>query len=161
MRNSIDIDTQRHVYWLIKNASHVHKWSWEDRKTWLECVNCLTGCLTPSLFNQIFPIKKDYNGQKWGIKDYFSTKNYIEEEIGWDERINNHTSGLEFLFDYWNDDVCYAAVEAMHLISNIHQRQTGESLMEKFARDNGIQLYVIDQDGNIEPYNPNSKLTEE
>lgn len=85
MRNSIDIDTQRHVYWLIKNASHVHKWSWEDRKTWLECVNCLTGCLTPSLFNQIFPIKKDYNGQKWGIKDYFSTKNYIEEEIGWDE----------------------------------------------------------------------------
>lgn len=158
MRNSIDIDTQRHVYWLIKNASHVHKWSWEDRKTWLECVNCLTGCLTPSLFNQIFPIKKDYNGQKWGIKDYFSTKNYIEEEIGWDNQIKN---GLEFLYEYDNDDVLQASLVTMDVINSISQRQTGESVFERFAKENGIQLYTVDSNGNIEPYNPNSKLTEE
>lgn len=158
MRNSIDIDTQRHVYWLIKNASHVHKWSWEDRKTWLECVNCLTGCLTPSLFNQIFPIKKDYNGQKWGIKDYFSTKNYIEEEIGWDNQIKN---GLEFLYEYDNDDVLQASLVTMDVINSISRRQTGESVFERFAKENGIQLYTVDNDGNTEPYNPNSKLTEE
>lgn len=158
MRNSIDIDTQRHVYWLIKNASHVHKWSWEDRKTWLECVNCLTGCLTPSLFNQIFPIKKDYNGQKWGIKDYFSTKNYIEEEIGWDNQIKN---GLEFLYEYDNDDVLQASLVTMDVINSISRRQTGESVFERFAKENGIQMYTVDSDGNTEPYNPNSKLTEE
>lgn len=158
MRNSIDIDTQRHIYWLIKNASHVHKWSWEDRKTWLECVDCLTGCLTPSLFNQIFPIKKDYNGQKWGIKDYFSTKNYIEEEIGWDNQIKN---GLEFLYEYDNDDVLKASLVTMDVINSISQRQTGESVFERFAKENGIQMYTVDSDGNTEPYNPNSKLTEE
>lgn len=158
MRNSIDIDTQRHVYWLIKNASHVHKWSWEDRKTWLECVNCLTGCLTPSLFNQIFPIKKDYNGQKWGIKDYFSTKNYIEEEIGWNNQIKN---GLEFLYEYDNDDVLQASLVTMDVINSISRRQTGESVFERFAKENGIQMYTVDSDGNTEPYNPNSKLTEE
>lgn len=158
MRNSIDIDTQRQVYWLIKNASHVHKWSWKDRKTWLECVNCLTGYLTPSLFNQIFPIKKDYNGQKWGIKDYFSTKNYIEEEIGWDNQIKN---GLEFLYEYDNDDVLQASLVTMDVINSISRRQTGESVFERFAKENGIQLYTVDNDGNTEPYNPNSKLTEE
>lgn len=158
MRNSIDIDTQRHVYWLIKNASHVHKWSWKDRKTWLECVNCLTGCLTPSLFNQIFPIKKDYNGQKWGIKDYFSTKNYIEEEIGWDNQIKN---GLEFLYEYDNDDVLQASLVTMDVINSISRRQTGESVFERFAKENGIQLYTVDSNGNTEPYNPDSKLTEE
>lgn len=158
MRNSIDIDTQRQVYWLIKNASHVRKWSWKDRKTWLECVDCLTGCLTPSLFNQIFPIKKDYNGQKWGIKDYFSTKNYIEEEIGWDNQIKN---GLEFLYEYDNDDVLQASIATMEVINSISQRQTGESVFERFAKENGIQMYTVDSDGNTEPYNPNSKLTEE
>ena len=158
MRNSIDIDTQRQVYWLIKNSSHVHKWSWKDRKTWLECVDCLTGCLTPSLFNQIFPIKKDYNGQKWGIKDYFSTKNYIEEEIGWDNQIKN---GLEFLYEYDNDDVLKASLVTMDVINSISQRQTGESVFERFAKENGIQMYTVDSDGNAEPYNPNSKLTEE
>lgn len=158
MRNSIDIDTQRHVYWLIKNASHVHKWSWKDQKTWLECVDCLTSCLTPSLFNQIFPIKKDYNGQKWGIKDYFSTKNYIEEEIGWDNQIKN---GLEFLYEYDNDDVLQASLVTMDVINSISRRQTGESVFERFAKENGIQLYTVDNDGNTEPYNPNSKLTEE
>lgn len=158
MRNSIDIDTQRQVYWLIKNASHVHKWSWKDRKTWLECVDCLTGCLTPSLFNQIFPIKKDYDGQKWGIKDYFSTKNYIEEEIGWDNQIKN---GLGFLYEYDNDDVLQASLVTMDVINSISQRQTGESVFERFVKENGIQMYTVDSDGNTEPYNPNSKLTEE
>lgn len=158
MRNSIDIGTQRHVYWLIKNASHVHKWSWEDRKTWLECVNCLTGCLTPSLFNQIFPIKKEYDGHKYSMKDYFSTVEYIEEEIGWDNQIKN---GLEFLYEYDNDDVLQASLVTMDVINSISQRQTGESVFERFAKENGIQMYTVDSDGNTEPYNPNSKLTEE
>lgn len=158
MRNSIDIDTQRHVYWLIKNASHVHKWSWEDRKTWLECVNCLTGCLTPRMFNQIFPIKKEYDGCKYGMKDYFSTVDYIEEEIGWDNQIKD---GLGFLYEYDNDDVLQASIATMEVIDSISKRQAGESVFERFAKENGIQLYTVDSNGNTEPYNPNSKLTEE
>ena len=49
----------------------------------------------------------------------------------------------------------------MTVISDWHKRQTGESVIEKFARDNGIQLYVSDQDGNAVPYDPDSTLTED
>lgn len=158
MRNSIDIDTQRQVYWLIKNASHVNEWTWKDRKTWLECVDCLTGCLTPRMFNQIFPIKKEYDGYKYSMKDYFSTVDYIEEKIGWDNQIKN---GLGFLYEYDNDDVLQASIVTMEVIDSINKRQTGESIFERFAKENGIQLYTVDSDGNTEPYNPDSKLTEE
>lgn len=117
MRNSIDIDTQRQVYWLIKNAIHVNRWPWKDR-----------------------------------------TVDYIEEEIGWDNQIKD---GLGFLYEYDNDDVLQASIATMEVIDSISKRQAGESVFERFAKENGIQLYTVDSNGNVEPYNPNSKLTEE
>jgi len=35
------------------------------------------GWLTPSEFMTISPIEKEYNGHKWGFKDYFYTRDYI------------------------------------------------------------------------------------
>lgn len=106
----------------------------------------------------MFPIEKTYDGQKWGYKDYLSVSKYIDEEIGWDEKING---GFEFILNYLNHDVNYAAVQAMTVISDWHKRQTGESVIERFARENGIPIYTIDSNGNKKRYEPNSILSED
>ncbi|RXZ04848.1 hypothetical protein, partial [Klebsiella pneumoniae] len=60
------------------------------------------GELTPREFMTIFPISKEYKGKKFGIKDYYSTMEAINE-IGIDTKIGESVS--EFLFNYhdWND----------------------------------------------------------
>ena len=39
----------------------------------LECVKMLMGQLTPREMMSMFPIEKEYDGEKWGCKDYFYT----------------------------------------------------------------------------------------
>lgn len=75
-----------------------------------------------------FPIEKEYDGDKWGCKDYFYTmnvlkKNNLENAVGRDEVFN-------LLWDYVNDDLRTVAVEYMNCISALHKEQTGESLIE-------------------------------
>ena len=75
-----------------------------------------------------FPIEKEYDGDKWGCKDYFYTmnvlkKNNLENAVGRDEVFN-------LLWDYVNNDLRTVAVEYMNCISALHKEQTGESLIE-------------------------------
>lgn len=49
----------------------------------------------------------------------------------------------------------------MTVISDWHKRQTGESVIERFARENNIPIYTIDNDGNKKRYEPNSILSED
>lgn len=158
MRSNQDIHNQVILYRLVKEAIFVDEMRWKDRVAWASALDKTVGALTPRLFDQVFPIEKTYDGQKWGCKDYFSVSKYIDEEIGWDEKTNG---GFEFLLNYLNHDVNYAAVQAMTVISDWHKRQTGESVIERFARENGIPMYTIDSNGNKKRYEPNSILSED
>lgn len=158
MRSNQDIHNQVILYRLVKEAIFVDEMRWKERLAWASVLDKTVGALTPRLFDQVFPIEKTYDGQKWGCKDYFSVVEYIDEEIGWDEKIGG---GFEFLLNYWNRDVLFAAVKAMNVISDWHKRQTGESVIERFARENGIPMYTIDSNGNKKRYEPNSVLSED
>lgn len=158
MRNSQDIHNQVILYRLVKEAIFVDEMRWKERLAWASALDKTVGALTPCLFDQVFPIEKTYDGKKWGCKDYFSVVEYIEEEIGWDEKIGG---GFEFLLNYLNDEINYATVQAMTVISDWHKRQTGESVIEKFARENDIPIYTIDSNGSKKRYEPNSILSED
>lgn len=158
MRSSQDIRNQVILYRLVKEAIFVDEMRWKERVAWVSALDETVGALTPRLFDQVFPIKKTYDGQKWGCKDYFSVVKYIEEEIGWDKKIS---SGFEFMLDYLNHDALFAAVKAMNIISDWHKRRTGESVIERFARENNIPIYMIDSNGNKKRYEPNSILSED
>lgn len=152
MRSNQDVHNQVVLYRLVKEAIFIDEMRWKQRVAWAGALGKTVGALTPRLFNQVFPIEKTYDGQKWGCKDYFSVTEYIDEKIG---------GGFEFLLNYWNRDVLFAAVKAMNVISDWHKRQTGESVIEKFARENGIPIYTIDSNGNKKRYEPNSILSED
>lgn len=65
------------------------------------------------------------------------------------------------MLDYLNHDALFAAVKAMNIISDWHKRRTGESVIERFARENNIPIYTIDSNGNKKRYEPNSILSED
>lgn len=85
--------------------------------------------LTPRQFEAIFPIVKDYDGERYGTKDYFSTRKMIDE-IGRDNPIGDNVG--KFLFDYHNWNVTYFVVDEMSVLSSLNRIKGGKGLMEQF-----------------------------
>ena len=113
----------------------------------LECVKMLMGQLTPRELMSMFPIRKEYDGEKWGCKDYFYT---IERLKDFDLDAPLGDKGLEyFLWCYWNDDLFAFYAVAFSIISNMYKAQTGEGILEKWCEDQGIGTYTINQEKGI------------
>lgn len=113
----------------------------------LECVKMLMGQLTPRELMSMFPIRKEYDGEKWGCKDYFYT---IERLKDFDLDAPLGDKGLEdFLWCYWNDDLFAFDAVAFSIISNMYKAQTGEGILEKWCEDQGIGTYTINQEKGI------------
>ena len=113
----------------------------------LECVKMLMGQLTPREMMSMFPIEKEYDGEKSGCKDYFYT---IEKLKDFDLDKPLGEEGLEdFLWCYWNDDLFAFDVVSMFIISNMYKAQTGEGIMERWLKDQGIGTYTINQEKGI------------
>lgn len=102
--------------------------------------------LTPVEFMQLFPIKKEFDGHKYGVKDYFYTIDYIES-LEQDKPIKD---GLRFLTEYCNDDIHELNVNMMMNLSYLRQMQGKPSLAVDWARINGIPMYTkhTDHAGN-------------
>jgi len=86
--------------------------------------------LTPRQFEAIFPITKDYDGDRFGRKDYFSTMKMIEK-IGRDNPIGDNVE--KFLFDYHNWHVTHFVVNEMSTLSSLNRIKGGKGLMEQFT----------------------------
>ena len=106
----------------------------------------LIEAVTPIEFMQLFPIKKDYDGEKYGLKDYFYTIDYINS-LDQDEPIQD---GLMFLAEYHNDEIHALNVNMMMNLSYLRQMQGKPSLAEEWADKNGIETVTkhTDHKGN-------------
>lgn len=126
------------------------------------------GRLTPIEFIQMFPIPKEYDGEKYGVKDYFST---IEEvnKYPQDKPIGDKIT--EFITEYYNWDIIEFEVLKLTTISNIRRMQGQQGIMEELAEQNGMKLHTFHQEGNemvndetgemykiVKPKNPMRKL---
>ncbi|PEH48931.1 hypothetical protein [Enterococcus faecium] len=98
----------------------------------------LIEALTPREFMQIFPLAKDYDGQRWETKDYFYTMDYLEM-LGMDEPIGENV--FEFLMEYWNTDVMLFTLKATSGLSAVYEEQTGIGIFEEFLRNQGIEPF--------------------
>src|SRR5699024_5604097 len=78
-----DIETDYRIYSIIKD--------------WI-------GKLTPNEFIVMYPVTKEYDGEKYGIKDYIYTMEYIDQ-LERDEQINKQVDPLQFLTEYTNKDI--------------------------------------------------------
>lgn len=98
--------------------------------------------ITPTDFMEIFPIKKDYSGHKYGMKDYYHTTEYLKT-IDLDKPIQN---ALEFMMRYWNDDINELNLKMIMNLSHLRRMQGAPSLAEEWAYMNDIPTYTMHTD---------------
>lgn len=111
----------------------------------IQLVKKLVSEYTPRQFMNLFPIKKDYDGDKYGVKDYFYCMDYISK-IGIDNHIGEKAS--EFLMEYWNMDINFYIAKWMDIVSAVDIIQTGRDHMLDFFEENGLHFHKFHQEGN-------------
>lgn len=106
----------------------------------------LMSVLTPNEFIRMFPIPKEYDGERYSMKDYFSTikevRKYKPDEPIGQENIN------KFLAEYYNWDVMEFEVAKLSTISDIRRMEGQKDLLEEFAEKNGVELQTFYQEGD-------------
>lgn len=118
--------------------------SYEDLQRGLNGMFSLTGMmaeLTPTEFMQMFPIPKEYDGDKYEMKDYFSTMEYVKK-FPPDEPIGQE-SILGFLMEYYNPDILEFEVKKLLVMSRIRQLQGQMGIMEEFLTGYGVPMYSL------------------
>lgn len=115
--------------------------------SFLECVKMLMGQLTPGEIMSMFPITKEYDGEKYCCKDYYFT---VEKLKDFDMDTPLGAEGLEnFLWSYWNDDLFAFDAVSFSIISNMYRSQTGKGIMEEWCEKQGIDSYSVNQKTGI------------
>lgn len=108
----------------------------------------LISLTTPRRLSAIFPIDKKYDGEKYEIKDYFSTVQMIKDH-GWDERISD---AFNFLWDYENRHLRHYLTQYLSLVSDIRRTQGHPGILEEWAAEKGIPLYHMHEDSKGRRY---------
>lgn len=146
-------DTLKKFIWLsVKtiNSSRTDELGYEQLKAKLQLlfwVTDLMGELTPIEFMQLFPITKEYKGEKYEMKDYFSTmaevvKYPLDKPIG-KEKI------LEFNMDYYNWEIIEFEVQKLSVISKIRRMEGQLGVFESFMEKQGIYPRTLRKQGNF------------
>lgn len=92
-------------------------------------VEDLIGMVSLKEFMNIFPIGKEYDGEKYGMKDYYSTKSFLnryeqKSEIG--KKIE------ELLLEYYNRDIIAFNVKRFMLVDQLRRARGQKSMAEEF-----------------------------
>ncbi|SPF35260.1 conserved hypothetical protein [Candidatus Desulfosporosinus infrequens] len=114
----------------------------KDRFNKLEIIKSLMTLLTPRQFMNIFPITKEYDGDKYQSKDYFFTREMINT-LDMDAAIGDKID--DFLWDYRNRDIERFQLEVFRVLSDLARAKGLPTPLEKFSAENGIPLYYEDK----------------
>ena len=91
---------------------------------------------TPRQFVRLFPISKEYDGQRYQSKDYFTTMQSIARH-GWDTPIGD---AVDFLWDYVNPHTSAFVVSFLCALDRERRQQNRPGLLESFAKQQGVEL---------------------
>lgn len=121
----------------------------ENRFKFADNVMLMMANLTPKEFMNLFPVSKEYDGERWGAKDYFFTMKYIKK-LAPDEPIGNKIE--DFLWNYTNNEIDAFLVNLFCFASNLRRFDTGKGIMEEFCEQNGIPTYTLHKDNTGKEY---------
>lgn len=124
-----------------------------------DAIICAIGKLTPRQMMNLFPPKKDFDGDRFGCKDYFYTKKAVEE-YGLDRKIEN---AVDFLWGFQNDDIGRFMVEYLCFAGKRYRQLTGRNMAQDgmeaahipYRAITGDGLYLTDYDGDTRIEMPN------
>ena len=131
------------IFWGVKSLGHgnqkfLKKENAEERLSLYRFVSDLIDRITPRQLINIFPIAKDYDGNKYEMKDYFYTMDKCKKH-GLDNPIEN---SFEFLWDYHNEYTGGFVVKYLSTLSDMNRAMTGQGLMETYLAEAEIPTYT-------------------
>lgn len=91
--------------------------------------------LTPNEFVNIFPVSKEYDGERYEVKDYFYTMEYINGLIR-DEPIGDIV--MEFLMEYTNEVIWQFNILGTSLVNELRKADGHIDMFEEFMARNGV-----------------------
>lgn len=94
-------------------------------------------------FITTFPITKEYDGEKYQMKDYFSVMEYLKQ-FNLDQVIGTDID--ELLMEYYNSDILRYQVQKWMLVDRLKRMNGEKSMMEEFADMYKIPTYTMYQD---------------
>lgn len=100
----------------------------------------MVSCLTPRELMQMFPVTKDYDGEKYQSKDYFSTMEMVNKH-GIDKPIGDT---FNFLWDYMNPVTNCFLVNCMTALEQVHVENGGTAFFEEL----GLETFH-EEDGEL------------
>lgn len=93
--------------------------------------------LTPREFLNTFPPDKQYDGERYGTKDYFTT---MEAVSGYPQDAPIGKEIMSFLIDYMNMRIRLFTVEGMCLTGDMYRLQTGCNMVEDIFEEMGTPV---------------------
>ena len=112
----------------------------------------LISTLTYKEFMNIYPVAKEYDGDKYGFKDYWSTMEYLKDK-DLDNRIGDNA--MDLLLNYWSEEIWIIGSTAMGIISDFSVATTGlhpvDELLcpETIPHDSKGNLIGVTADGKV------------
>jgi hypothetical protein len=102
--------------------------------------------LTLGEFINIFPIPKEYDGEKWLTKDYF----YAIREFGKYDINNPISTNLEdILWDTMNNDIFAFNAYLFSVMSCLRRLQGEKGIMEEFFEDQGVEMLHMHESNDV------------
>lgn len=130
---------------LKEKSEHLIKEEAELNFQFVSVVKSIIGLLTPAEFMTLFPIEKEHKSHRWGMKDYFYTRDYINT-LDLNKTIAEQEDPLLFLWEYTNWDITEFNVKAMCYLSDLRQLEGYPSSATEWAEMNGIQTFSVHRD---------------
>lgn len=129
----------------------------EANLLYIRTIQTAISFLTPKTLQTIFPISKEYDGERYGTKDYFYTIDRINE---WGENKEIGTNVEDVLFDYQNRDIRLFMVKTLSHFSHLSKLQGGKSFAEQMADDLGLTTYTLNKTPNGKEFLTNNQTGE-
>ena len=98
---------------------------------------------------QMFPIDKEYDGKRYGCKDYFYSMEHLKGIDSDDLLCNQFTSIDDFTWIYWNRDIFDLEIVLMEIASDIRRFEGKKSIAEEWTEKQGLEFYTISTDGTM------------
>ena len=108
----------------------------------IDSIKSLMTNITYREFIQLFPITKEYDGDKFGMKDYYSTIDYLKD-FNLDDLIHDPE---ELIMEYYNPLILALGVEYMTVVSKMSRNHLG---LDPFTAFFHPEEYGHDSKGNI------------
>ena len=121
-----------------KTAEELH----HDFK-FISVIRNLMANLTPLEFINLFPITKEFKGDRNQTKDYFYTMDYIKN-LPADKPIGTEID--HFLWEYINHDTTMFMIKQLAVASDLRRLDGQPGLMEQWCAKNGIKTYAMHSD---------------